>query len=54
MARTEVRIAGFSRQGVILAEIVLGHAAAVRESKKAVQTRSPEAEAKGVRPVQRS
>jgi len=45
--RTEVRIAGFGGQGVILAGIVLGHAAAVYEGKKAVQTQSYGAEARG-------
>jgi len=45
--RTEVRIAGFGGQGVILAGIVLGHAAAVHEGKKAVQTQSYGAETRG-------
>ena len=47
MSRTEVRIAGFGGQGVILAGIVLGHAAAVHEDKKAVQTQSYGAETRG-------
>ncbi len=47
MSRTEVRIAGFGGQGVILAGIVLGHAAAVHEGKKAVQTQSYGAETRG-------
>jgi len=45
--RTEVIIAGFGGQGVILAGIVLGHAAAVYEGKKAVQTQSYGAETRG-------
>ena len=47
VGRTEVRIAGFGGQGVILAGIVLGHAAAVYEGKKAVQTQSYGAETRG-------
>ena len=47
MGRTEVRIAGFGGQGVILAGIVLGHAAAVYEGNKAVQTQSYGAETRG-------
>lgn len=47
MGRTEVRIAGFGGQGVILAGIVLGHTAAIYESKKAVQTQSYGAETRG-------
>ncbi len=47
VGRTEVRIAGFGGQGVILAGIVLGHAAAVYERKKAVQTQSYGAETRG-------
>ena len=47
MTRTEVRITGFGGQGVILAGIVLGHAAAVHEGKKAVQTQSYGAETRG-------
>jgi len=47
VSRTEVRIAGFGGQGVILAGIVLGHAAAVQEGKKAVQTQSYGAETRG-------
>jgi len=47
VGRTEVRIAGFGGQGVILAGIILGHAAAVYEGKKAVQTQSYGAETRG-------
>jgi 2-oxoglutarate ferredoxin oxidoreductase subunit gamma len=47
MSRTEVRITGFGGQGVILAGIVLGHAVAVHEGKKAVQTQSYGAETRG-------
>lgn len=47
MSRTEVRVAGFGGQGVILAGIVLGHAVAVHEGKKAVQTQSYGAETRG-------
>ena len=47
MTRTEIRIVGFGGQGVILAGIVLGHAAAVHEGKKAVQTQSYGAETRG-------
>lgn len=47
MDRTEVRIAGFGGQGVILAGIVLGNAAAIHEGKKAVQTQSYGAETRG-------
>jgi 2-oxoglutarate ferredoxin oxidoreductase subunit gamma len=46
VSRTEIRIAGFGGQGVILAGIVLGHAA-VHEGKKAVQTQSYGAETRG-------
>jgi 2-oxoglutarate ferredoxin oxidoreductase subunit gamma len=47
VSRTEVRITGFGGQGVILAGIVLGHAVAVHEGKKAVQTQSYGAETRG-------
>ena len=47
MNRTEIRITGFGGQGVILAGIVLGHAVAVHEGKKAVQTQSYGAETRG-------
>lgn len=47
MSRTEIRIAGFGGQGVILAGIVLGHAVAVHEGRKAVQTQSYGAETRG-------
>jgi len=47
VTRTEIRIAGFGGQGVILAGIVLGHAASVHEGKKAVQTQSYGAETRG-------
>jgi 2-oxoglutarate ferredoxin oxidoreductase subunit gamma len=47
VSRTEIRITGFGGQGVILAGIVLGHAVAVHEGKKAVQTQSYGAETRG-------
>jgi 2-oxoglutarate ferredoxin oxidoreductase subunit gamma len=46
MSRTEIRITGFGGQGVILAGVVLGHAA-VHEGKKAAQTQSYGAETRG-------
>lgn len=46
MTRTEIRIAGFGGQGIILAGIVLGQAA-IYEGKKAVQTQSYGAETRG-------
>ncbi len=46
MTRTEIRIAGFGGQGIILAGIVLGQAA-IHEGKKAVQTQSYGAETRG-------
>ncbi len=45
--RVEVRIAGFGGQGVILAGVVLGRAAAVYEGLEAVQTQSYGPEARG-------
>ena len=47
MSRTEVRIAGFGGQGVVLAGVVLGTAAVIYNGKKAVQTQSYGAEARG-------
>ncbi|MFC1935664.1 2-oxoacid:acceptor oxidoreductase family protein [Chloroflexota bacterium] len=47
MSRTEVRIAGFGGQGVVLAGMVLGTAAVVYDGKKAVQTQSYGAETRG-------
>jgi len=46
VTRTEIRIAGFGGQGIILAGIVLGQAA-IHEGKKAVQTQSYGAETRG-------
>jgi 2-oxoglutarate ferredoxin oxidoreductase subunit gamma len=46
VTRTEIRIAGFGGQGIILAGIVLGQAA-IYEGKKAVQTQSYGAETRG-------
>ncbi|MEO2240987.1 MAG: 2-oxoacid:ferredoxin oxidoreductase subunit gamma [Euryarchaeota archaeon] len=45
--RREVRISGFGGQGVILAGVVLGRAAAVYEGYNAVQTQSYGPEARG-------
>jgi len=47
VSRTEVRLAGFGGQGLILAGILLGHAAAAHEGKKAVQTQSYGSETRG-------
>ncbi len=44
--RTEIRIAGFGGQGVILAGLLLGEAA-IREGKRAVQTQSYGPESRG-------
>jgi 2-oxoglutarate ferredoxin oxidoreductase subunit gamma len=46
MERTEVRIAGFGGQGVVLAGVLLGRAA-LEEGRYAVQTQSYGAEARG-------
>ena len=46
MERTEVRIAGFGGQGVVLAGVLLGQAA-VQDGRQAVQTQSYGAEARG-------
>lgn len=45
--KTEIRIAGFGGQGVVLAGVVLGRAAVLYDKKKAVQTQSYGAEARG-------
>jgi 2-oxoglutarate ferredoxin oxidoreductase subunit gamma len=45
--RTEVRIAGFGGQGVVLAGVLLGTAAAVTDGRRAVQTQSYGAAARG-------
>jgi len=42
-----VRIAGFGGQGVVLAGVLLGHAAATHDHKRAVQTQSYGSEARG-------
>jgi len=47
MGRIEVRIAGFGGQGVVLAGQLLGKAAVTYDKKKAVQTQSYGAEARG-------
>ena len=47
MARTEIRIAGFGGQGVVLAGVLLGTAAVSHDGKKAIQTQSYGAEARG-------
>lgn len=47
MKTTEVRIAGFGGQGVVLAGILLGTAAVLFDGKKAVQTQSYGAETRG-------
>lgn len=45
--RTELRIAGFGGQGVILAGVVIGKAAAIFDNKYAVQTQSYGPESRG-------
>ena len=45
--RTEVRIAGFGGQGVILAGVIIGKAASLFDNKNAVQTQSYGPEARG-------
>lgn len=47
MERTEIRIAGFGGQGVVLAGVLLGRAAVLYDGKHAVQTQSYGAEARG-------
>lgn len=47
MSRTEIRIAGFGGQGVVLAGVILGTAAVIYDGKKAIQTQSYGAEARG-------
>src|SRR3970282_2286313 len=47
MATTELRIAGFGGQGVILAGIVIGKAAAIYDGKHATLTQSFGPEARG-------
>ena len=47
MARIEVRFAGFGGQGLVLAGIILGKAAALYEEKEAAQTQSYGTEARG-------
>ncbi len=47
MSRVEVRIAGFGGQGVVTAGLSLARAAVVHDHKKAVQTQSFGAEARG-------
>jgi len=45
--RIEVRIAGFGGQGVVLAGVLLGSAAAIYDKKSVIQTQSYGAEARG-------
>ena len=45
--KTEIRIAGFGGQGVVLAGVVLGRAAVLYDKNKAIQTQSYGAEARG-------
>lgn len=47
MKRTEIRFAGFGGQGVVLAGVLLGTAAAVTDGRRAVQTQSYGAAARG-------
>lgn len=47
MKRTEIRIAGFGGQGVVLAGVLLGTASAVADGRRAVQTQSYGAAARG-------
>jgi 2-oxoglutarate ferredoxin oxidoreductase subunit gamma len=47
MARTEVRIAGFGGQGVVLTGVLLGTAATLHEDRHAVQTQTYGAAARG-------
>ena len=47
MKRTEIRFAGFGGQGVVLAGVLLGTAASVTDGRRAVQTQSYGAAARG-------
>lgn len=47
MKRTEIKIAGFGGQGIILSGYIIGKAAAVFDGKEAVQTQSYGPEARG-------
>ena len=47
MGRTEVRVAGFGGQGVVLAGVLLGTAAVLFDDKKAIQTQTYGAAARG-------
>lgn len=47
MARTEIRIAGFGGQGVILAGVLLGQAAVLYDGRHAIQTQTYGAAARG-------
>ena len=47
MSRTEIRITGFGGQGVITAGVFLGNAAVIHDGKKAIQTQSYGAAARG-------
>ena len=45
--KEEIRIAGFGGQGVVLSGVILGRAAVLYDGKKAIQTQSYGAEARG-------
>ncbi len=47
MPRTEIRIAGFGGQGVVLSGVLLGNAAVLHDGKHAVQTQTYGAAARG-------
>ncbi|MFC1540818.1 2-oxoacid:acceptor oxidoreductase family protein [Candidatus Latescibacterota bacterium] len=47
MPRTDIRIAGFGGQGVVLAGVLFGKAAVISEGKHAIQTQSYGAAARG-------
>jgi 2-oxoglutarate ferredoxin oxidoreductase subunit gamma len=47
MTRTEIKMAGFGGQGIVLAGYIIGKAAAVFDGKEAVQTQSYGPEARG-------
>ena len=47
MPRTEIRIAGFGGQGVVLSGVLLGNAAVLHDGRHAVQTQTYGAAARG-------
>lgn len=51
--RKEIRLSGFGGQGIILAGVILGRAAALYDNKEAVQTQSYGPEARGGQVSQR-